>query len=133
MLEENSRCSDASDVIPMFPTLVWNVELEAQLHEALDAKALAALSRVRRDPPPLAPGEGWQSIQTLHVFDNFQDLSSCVHRAYVRARDLAFAEAVPIGEGRPPVDGQLAAYVCRNRTCSASVTTVKALHERCSA
>jgi hypothetical protein len=133
MLEENSRCSDASDVIPMFPTLVWKVELEAQLHEAIDAKALAALSRVRRDLPPLAPGEGWQSIQTLHVLDNFQDLISCVHRAYLPARDLAFSEDVPIGGGRHPVDGQLAAYVCRNRTCSASVTTVKALHERCSA
>lgn len=81
MLGQSSRWSNASDVIPMFPTLVWKVELEGQLHEAIDARALSALSHMRRDLPPLAPGEGWQSIQTLHVLDDFQDLVSCVHRA----------------------------------------------------
>lgn len=81
MLGQSSRWSNASDVIPMFPTLVWKAELEGQLHEAIDARALSALSHMRRNLPPLAPGEGWQSIQTLHVLDDFQDLVSCVHRA----------------------------------------------------
>jgi hypothetical protein len=56
-----------------------------------------------------------------------------VHRAYLPARVLAFAEDVPIGEGRHPIDGQPAAYVCRHRTCDAPVTSVKALLERCAA
>ena len=58
-------------------------------------------------------------------------LAESVHRAYLPARVLAFAEDVSIGEGRHPVDGQPAAYVCRNRTCDAPVTSVKALLERC--
>jgi uncharacterized protein YyaL (SSP411 family) len=37
------------------------------------------------------------------------------------------------GEGRHPIDGQPAAYVCRHRTCDAPVTSVKALLERCAA
>jgi uncharacterized protein (TIGR02466 family) len=80
MLGQSGRWSDASDVIPMFPTLVWKIELQARLQETIDVKAFAALSRMRRDLPPLAPGAGWQSVQTLHRLEDFQDLVVCVHR-----------------------------------------------------
>ena len=55
------------------------------------------------------------------------------HRAYLPARVLAFSEDVPIGEACHPVDGQSAVYVFRNRTCTGSVTTAKALIESCAA
>ena len=77
MLVESGRIG-VSDVIPMFPTLVWKVELRTQLREAINAKAFAALSHMRRDLPPLAPGAGWQSSQMLHELDDFQDLVTCV-------------------------------------------------------
>jgi len=80
MGNENTGWRVASDVLPMFPTLVWKVELEAQLREAIGAQALAALARMRRDRPPLGPGQGWQSVQSLHELDEFRDLVSCVHR-----------------------------------------------------
>lgn len=79
MVEESRRVRDSSDVIPMFPTLVWRVDLHT--HEALDARAIEALSRMRGDLPPLAPGQGWQSTQTLHALDDFRDLVACVHHA----------------------------------------------------
>ena len=40
----------------MFATLVWKIELEARLREAIGAQALAAIARLRRDLPPLARG-----------------------------------------------------------------------------
>ena len=80
MGNQDTRWSEASDVIPIFPTLVWKLELEAQLREAICAQTLAALARLRRDLPPLAPGQGWQSVQSLHEFDDFRDLVACVHR-----------------------------------------------------
>lgn len=58
-------------------------------------------------------------------------LVQSVHRAYLPARVLAFAEDVPVGHGRQPVKGRPAAYVCRHRTCAAPVTSGKALLERC--
>ena len=64
----------------MFSTLVWKIELEAQLREAIGAQALAALARMRRDLPPLAPGQGWHSVQSPHELDDFRDFASCVHR-----------------------------------------------------
>lgn len=54
-------------------------------------------------------------------------LVEVMHRSYHPARVLAFAEDVPIGQGRPPVAGQAAAYVCQNRTCAAPVTSAQAL------
>ena len=61
----------SSDVISMFPTLVWRVELDDPVRETIETKGTAALARMRRDLPPLAPGEGWQSIQTLHELEDF--------------------------------------------------------------
>jgi uncharacterized protein (TIGR02466 family) len=80
MSKESVRWASGSDVIPMFPTLVWKVQLEAQLRQGIDPKMLAALMRMRKSAPPLAPGQGWQSIQTLHMLEDFQDLTSCVRR-----------------------------------------------------
>ena len=80
MGNENTRWREASDVLPRFPTLVWKIELEAQLREAICAQALAALARMRRDLPPLGPGLGWQSVRSLHELADFRDLVSCVHR-----------------------------------------------------
>jgi uncharacterized protein (TIGR02466 family) len=74
------RWSEASDVIPMFPTLVWKIALEAQLRETIGVRVLAALAHLRRDLLPLAPGQGWQSVQSLHELEEFWDLVSCVHR-----------------------------------------------------
>ena len=78
MPKQSAPWVSGSDVIPMFPTLVWKAELEAQLGKGIDAKMLAALARMRRAMAPLAPGHGWQSIQTLHTLEDFQDLVSCV-------------------------------------------------------
>jgi uncharacterized protein (TIGR02466 family) len=80
MSEPKARWSEASDVIPMFPTLVWKILFEAQLREAIGAQVLAALARMRQGLPPLAPGQGWQSIQSLHELDDFRDFVSAVHR-----------------------------------------------------
>ncbi len=44
---------------------------------------------------------------------------------------LPLVKYYALGAGRHPVDGQPAAYVCRNRTGDAPVTTVEALRERC--
>jgi uncharacterized protein (TIGR02466 family) len=81
MVKENSPWLEASDVIPMFPTLVWKILLKAELRDAIDTQVLATLERLRRDLPTLNSGQGWQSEQTLHHRDEFQDLISCVSNA----------------------------------------------------
>lgn len=81
MAEETDRWFETSDVIPMFPSLVWQIQLRAARHEAIDAKILAVLARMRSGAPLLAPGRGWQSVPTLHQLDELQELVDCVNHA----------------------------------------------------
>ena len=81
MVKQTERRIEASDVIPMFPTLVWKILLEAELRSAIDAKILPALEGIRRGLPRLEAGQGWQSEQTLHAREEFLDLAACVGNA----------------------------------------------------
>ena len=81
MATEKEPWIEASEVIPMFPTLVWKLQLKADLREAMEARILAALEAMRRDLPRLAPGQGWQSEHTLYERAEFRDLVACVNHA----------------------------------------------------
>ena len=75
------RWLEASDVVPMFPTLVWKFQLKPELRQAMDAGILDSLAAIRRALPALSQGEAWQSEQNLHQLDALQDLVSCVEDA----------------------------------------------------
>lgn len=81
MAEHGEPWIAASDVIPMFPTLVWKIELRAALRDEIDAKMLAVLAELRRGLPALEAGQGWQSEQTLHERTEFRELMVCAGRA----------------------------------------------------
>ena len=81
MVKERDPWIEASDVIPMFPALVWKIQISAELRDAMDAKILAALESIRHDLPKLGVGQGWQSEQTLHEREEFRDLVACVNNA----------------------------------------------------
>jgi len=81
LAEADDALIETSDVIPMFPTLVWKVQLKARVHEPMDAKILATLERMRRDGPELACGQGRQSPHTLHELEEFRDLVAYVNKA----------------------------------------------------
>ena len=81
MVKESDPWLEASDVIPMFPTLVWKILLKAALRDAINARVLGMLEGLRRDSPTLEPGVGWQTEQTLHQRDELQELTACVSNA----------------------------------------------------
>ena len=81
MAKENEPWIEASEVTPLFPTLVWKLQLKADLRQAMQARILAALEGIRRELPRPAPGQGWQSEQTLHECEEFRDLVACVTHA----------------------------------------------------
>ena len=80
MVKESNLLFEATDVIPMFPTLVWKVQLTSELHAAMDATILAAIDSARPEAPELEPGQGWQSDHNLHEREEFQDLVACVEK-----------------------------------------------------
>jgi uncharacterized protein (TIGR02466 family) len=80
MDKDTRRWSEASEVIPMFPSLVWKTQIEAGLRDAMNARIVEVLAEMRRDALPLAPGQGWQSAQDLHEREAFRELVSCIDR-----------------------------------------------------
>lgn len=74
----NDGWLERSDVTPMFPTLVWKLQLKAGFHQPMDERILAALEK--QGLPRLAVGRGWQSGQGLHRLDEFRDLTACVEK-----------------------------------------------------
>ncbi len=63
----------------MFPTLVWKLQLQPTFCAALDPRILGVLESMRQDRP--APGEGWQSVTTLHEQEEWRELVACVDHA----------------------------------------------------
>src|SRR3984893_11763789 len=80
----------------------------------------------RRVPPDRQP----EMEASFRGVDRVRAARHDVHRTYQPSRIVAFADDVPIGQGRGPIDGKPAAYVCRNRTCEAPLTSAEALRER---
>jgi uncharacterized protein (TIGR02466 family) len=76
---KNSRqWSESSEVISMFPSLVWKTQVEPGLRDAMCARILAALADIRRDAPPLKAGQGWQSEQDFHRHEAMRELVPCI-------------------------------------------------------
>jgi uncharacterized protein (TIGR02466 family) len=78
MVGVKDRWLETSEVIPMFPTMVWKILIRAALHEPMDERLLALLGRLRRDLPALETGRGWQSERTLHEREELGPLCSCI-------------------------------------------------------
>ena len=78
MPNPNDPWLESSDVMSMFPTLVWKLQLKAEFHQPIDERILAALRR--QGLPDAAAGQAWQSAQNLHQLDEFRDLAACVEK-----------------------------------------------------
>jgi len=82
MTTDRNPWIEASDVIPMFPTLVWKLQLRAEVHQAMDNRILALLEELRRlEPDPLGRGQGWQSERRLHEREELREFVECVGAA----------------------------------------------------
>ena len=72
---------ESSDVVSMFPTLVWKTRLRANVHRSLNETLTDELAEMRKLSPELERGQSWQSGHELHLIEESQDLLACVHRA----------------------------------------------------
>ena len=79
---------ESSDVVSMFPTFVWNIQLRTENTRSVNAKILKVLNEMRGDLPTLAAGQAWQSTKELHELDAFRDLVIYVHGAVRRVLEF---------------------------------------------
>ncbi len=64
---------ESSDVIRMFPTVVWKFQLHEEVAAAINKTIRYRLEEMRAAPERL-PGASWQSGYSLHRLDEFSDL-----------------------------------------------------------
>jgi uncharacterized protein (TIGR02466 family) len=77
-METSDARIEGTDVLSLFPTFVWNIQLSSEFYEALNAEILKALDRVRRGLPVPAHSEVWQSDKDLHKAGELAGLVSFV-------------------------------------------------------
>ena len=68
-----------SDVLLVFPTHVWKIQLASKAAGSANKNILRALNTVRPLPNVLQRGESWQSNQDLHRLDEFRELVSYIN------------------------------------------------------
>jgi len=75
---------ESSDLLSLFPTPVWELQLPAQRYEPINASVLGLLRDLRGCSPPLAPGSAWQSPRDLHLRRELSQLVECIDAALER-------------------------------------------------
>jgi uncharacterized protein (TIGR02466 family) len=71
----------SSDVLSLFPTLIWKFELASEARAVVDGKLRGLLDRLRPAPGEVGPAQGWQSPQDLHTLSELSELVSYIEDA----------------------------------------------------
>lgn len=72
------RWIENSDVLSIFPTLIWKIELTSEAQKAVNTNILEALEDIRPSGADIISAKGWQSNKDLHKLDEFRDLVSYI-------------------------------------------------------
>jgi len=77
-MSKKDKWMEASEVLSIFPTFVWKVQLTSKFHQRLNANILQVINQVKPDLAEIPSGGSWQSGQDLHSREQFVDLVSCI-------------------------------------------------------
>jgi uncharacterized protein (TIGR02466 family) len=78
-MSEKEKWMAASDVLSVFPTCIWKVQLTAGCHQRIDSKILQAFREINPNWTEIPPGTFWQSAHDLHNREHFEDLIARIH------------------------------------------------------
>ena len=70
---------EASEVLSIFPTCVWKIQLTSRFRRKINSKILQVINQINADLAEIPPGGSWQSGPDLHNREQLVDLISCVH------------------------------------------------------
>jgi uncharacterized protein (TIGR02466 family) len=80
--------SAGPEIVRLFPTFVWRCVLGPAEHEPINTAILAVVDGLRRDLPPLAPAQAWQSGHALHQVVSVAGLVSRIRWAAERVLEF---------------------------------------------
>ena len=76
-MSEKDRWMEDSDVLSIFPTCVWKIQLASEFYQKVNSEIVQVINQVNPDLAEIPPGESWQSGQDLHNREQLADLISC--------------------------------------------------------
>lgn len=76
----NNAWIDSSDVLPMFPTVVWKLQLKSAIYQPMNERLLAMIETLQPNAALLVSGKGWQSENNLLKRDALKELLSCIDK-----------------------------------------------------
>ena len=80
-MSEVEKWMDASEVLSIFPTCVWKIQLTPEFRQRVNSNILQVINQIKPDLAEIPPGGSWQSGQNLHNREQLVDLISCIDSA----------------------------------------------------
>lgn len=68
-----------SDVLTLFPTLMWKIQLLPEFAETQNLKIISALKKINPDVTDFEETASWQSPQSLHQETELDQLMLCIN------------------------------------------------------
>ena len=105
---------ESTEIVPLFPTLVWKMQLSRDTYEPINAKIESKLMELAHATPELSTNGKLQTDQTLHHLPEFQDLNNIINGAATGVLDFlkivydsleltgCWANISPPGDGHRP-------------------------------
>jgi uncharacterized protein (TIGR02466 family) len=105
---------ESTEIVPLFPTLVWKMQLSRDTYEPINAKIERKLMELAQATPGLSTNGKLQTHQTLHHLPEFQDFNNIINGAATGVLDFlkivyesleltgCWANISPPGDGHRP-------------------------------
>lgn len=79
-MTDKDKWMEDSDVLSIFPTHVWKIQLTSGYRQRISSGILQVINELNPDLGGIPPGGSWQSAQDLHNREQLADLVACIHR-----------------------------------------------------
>ncbi len=78
-MSEKDKWMEASEVLSIFPTCIWKIQLTSGFRQRVNSKIVQVINQIMPELAEIPPGGSWQSEQDLHNREQFEDLISCIN------------------------------------------------------
>ena len=114
MTSKRAPTVDTTEIVPLFPTLVWKMQLSRDTYAPINERITAKLEELARATPGLSTHGKLQTDQTLHRLPEFTELCEIIHMASAGVLDFlkivyesveitgCWANISPPGDGHKP-------------------------------
>lgn len=114
MTGKKTATVDSTEIVPLFPTLIWKMQLSRDTYAPINDRIKAKLIELAEAASDRAPGGKLQTYQTLHRLPEFEELCDIINGAATGVLDFqkivyesieftgCWANISPPGDGHRP-------------------------------